>query len=320
MRVPRRTPYERPEALGELYSLLYPGEQHTIVDEEGYRRQRSQGLAVVQLWLNRSACPFAVESTGSLIHAQVLDENLLLQLPARNSLHSGPTWVVRSAYAMAVLRFVNSIADTFQTTLYAQSIFQISQRIGLPIWLVELRHAATHEEMPSLQVLRDACRAVSNAPRRKANMHAHTNRRTLPSMQSLFWLQQHFWQPTLAQRSLSRTSRAESSTMGESSLQGAKLQATQHEAATQLRKNLASYRRLAKEVVRDESLRGRSRTALTVAQNRVESCAKKVEIAFGHERDSVDQGEDWEQEEVTAAAFLVDVLLEPGGIIPLSKK
>jgi len=299
MRAPRRTPYEGPNSLGELYSLLYPGDNYINIDNDAYRQQRNQGLAIVHLWLNRSACPFAVESTGSLIHAQELDEQLLL-LSLLPSSHSGSEWVVRSAYAMAVLRFVNSVADTFQTSMYAQSIFQISQRIGLPIWLVELRHAATHEELPSLEVLRDACIA------------------------SLHWLQTHFWQPTLTRRTLSRTaaSLSGSTTPGESSHLVINLQNIQVEAASQLRQHLAGYRRLAKSVVRDESLRGRSKTALIVAQNKVESCAKKVESAFSQSRDSMDQEEDWdpEQDEMTAAAFLVDALLEAGGIIPLSKK
>jgi ribosomal biogenesis protein LAS1 len=158
MRAPRRTACEGPNSLAQLYHLLYPEDNYTNIDNDMYRHQRSQGLAIVHLWLNRSSCPFAVESTGSLIHAQELDDHLLLLSPSPTS---GSEWIVRSSYAMAVLRFVNSVADTFQTSMYAQSIFQISQRIGLPIWLVELRHAATHEDLPSLVVLRDACVAVS---------------------------------------------------------------------------------------------------------------------------------------------------------------
>jgi phage shock protein A len=100
------------------------------------------------------------------------------------------------------------------------------------------------------------------------------------------------------------------------------LQEVQQEAASQLRLHLASYRRLAKNIVRDESLRSRSKTALTVAQNKVENCAKKAEAALGQNRDIAEHEEEWEtgQEDSTAANFLVEVLLEAGGIIPLSKK
>lgn len=159
MRAPRRTPYERPDALAHLYSLLYPNDQCDICDHDEFRQCRNSGLSVVHLWLNRSACPHAVESTSSLIHAQQLDENLIILnlLPTSNETSE---WAVRCAYSTAVLRFVNSVVDTFQTSMYAKSIFQISQTIGLPAYLVELRHAATHEELPSLPVLRDACREV----------------------------------------------------------------------------------------------------------------------------------------------------------------
>jgi ribosomal biogenesis protein LAS1 len=47
--------------------------------------------------------------------------------------------------------------------MYAQSIAHIAARIGLPLWFVELRHAATHEELPSLSVLREAAAAVGGA-------------------------------------------------------------------------------------------------------------------------------------------------------------
>lgn len=166
MRAPRRTPYERPGAIDHLYSLLYPGDQCDTISDNTYRQSRSQGLSIVHLWLNRCACPHAVESTGSLIDAQVLDEQLLvLPLLPITSQGSGSRsgsseWAVRCAYSTAILRFVNSVVDTFQTAMFAKSIFQISQRIGLPAYLVEIRHAATHEELPSLTVLRDACREV----------------------------------------------------------------------------------------------------------------------------------------------------------------
>jgi ribosomal biogenesis protein LAS1 len=164
MRAPRRTPYERPDALDHLYSLLYPSDLCEIINDDGYRNSRREGLSIVHLWLNRSACPHAVESTGSLIGAQQLDEQILM-LSLLPSSSRGSEWAVRCAYSTAILRFVNSVVDTFQTAMFAKSIFQISQKIGLPAYLVELRHAATHEELPSLLVLRDACREVSRGRR-----------------------------------------------------------------------------------------------------------------------------------------------------------
>lgn len=99
----------------------------------------------------------------TLIEAQQLDEDT-------SHLHA---WSVRTSYAMAILRFVNALADEKQTGMYAQSIFGIAERIKLPVWFVELRHAATHEELPSLDVLRRA------------------------SVEALRWLLTRFWLPNL---------------------------------------------------------------------------------------------------------------------------
>jgi ribosomal biogenesis protein LAS1 len=56
---------------------------------------------------------------------------------------------------------VNGLVDPLQVGAYARSISSIAAQLGLPSWLVELRHAATHEDLPSLELLRDAAREVS---------------------------------------------------------------------------------------------------------------------------------------------------------------
>ena len=62
---------------------------------------------------------------------------------------------------MALVRMVNGLVDPLQLGVYARPISSIATQIGLPMWLVELRHSATHEELPSLEVLRTAAREVS---------------------------------------------------------------------------------------------------------------------------------------------------------------
>ena len=66
--------------------------------------------------------------------------------------------VLRQAYAMAVVRMVNGLVDPLQQSLYARPIAAIAAQIGLPEWLVEVRHWATHEDLPSLEVLREAAK------------------------------------------------------------------------------------------------------------------------------------------------------------------
>jgi len=55
---------------------------------------------------------------------------------------------------------VNGLVDPLQQGAYARPIAHIASQIGLPAWLVELRHAATHEDVPSLEVLREAAQEV----------------------------------------------------------------------------------------------------------------------------------------------------------------
>lgn len=111
-------------------------------------------------------------------------------------------------------------------------------------------------------------------------------------------------------------------TNGSSSLLAVDPLPLQKDAAAQLRSHLARYRKLAKRVIRDESLRGRYKTALSKVESKVEVCVKKYEADFHQTRGMGDPNEEWEEEEQidgTGAVLLVDALLEPGGLIPLSK-
>lgn len=58
------------------------------------------------------------------------------------------------------MRLVNGLVDPLQLGAYARSIASIASQLDLPAWLVELRHAATHGDLPSLEVLRDAAKEV----------------------------------------------------------------------------------------------------------------------------------------------------------------
>ncbi|VDB82955.1 unnamed protein product [Peniophora sp. CBMAI 1063] len=63
---------------------------------------------------------------------------------------------LRQSYSTAIIRLVNGLVDPLQVGVYARSIASIAAQLGLPGWLVELRHAATHEDLPSLELLRQA--------------------------------------------------------------------------------------------------------------------------------------------------------------------
>lgn len=86
-----------------------------------------------------------------------LQDDLVSQPPSSAPL-SG--YNLRQCYSTAIIRLVNGLVDPLQSGVYARSIASIAAQLGLPGWLVEVRHAATHEELPSLEVLREATHEV----------------------------------------------------------------------------------------------------------------------------------------------------------------
>jgi ribosomal biogenesis protein LAS1 len=50
--------------------------------------------------------------------------------------------------------------DTLQKGAFALPITQIAEKLGLPRVFVDLRHEATHTQLPSLSILRDAAAQV----------------------------------------------------------------------------------------------------------------------------------------------------------------
>lgn len=61
---------------------------------------------------------------------------------------------LRLLYSMIIVRGVNGLTDSSQQGYYASSVMELAHRIGIPKWLVEIRHDATHNSLPSLSILR----------------------------------------------------------------------------------------------------------------------------------------------------------------------
>lgn len=91
-----------------------------------------------------------MESTAGLL-VVIYEDALASQVPGL---------YLRQSYASALIRLVNGLVDPLQLGAYARSIASIASQLGLPLWLVELRHAATHEDLPSLELLREGARQV----------------------------------------------------------------------------------------------------------------------------------------------------------------
>ncbi|KAJ2878726.1 rRNA-processing protein las1 [Coemansia aciculifera] len=122
--------------------------------------ERKRGVAIIKAWRARGRVPVAIEATASLAEMCVADHE---------QRHGVTICQLQHMYAMALIRFVNSIVDLEQKGVYAQSVAMLAGRIGMPAWFVELRHAGTHEQLPSLATLRSAC------------------------AQALLWLRDYYW-------------------------------------------------------------------------------------------------------------------------------
>lgn len=67
---------------------------------------------------------------------------------------------LRLSYALCVVRAVNGLVDPQQQSYFAGSVLALAAKIGIPGWIVELRHDATHSDLPSLSVLRHAVQTI----------------------------------------------------------------------------------------------------------------------------------------------------------------
>ena len=100
------------------------------------------GVARVASWQLRGGVPHAVESSAALAAAAF-----------------GPG--DRLALSMLVVRCVNGLVDGGQTRQQAVSVAALAEQRGLPGWLVDVRHAATHNALPSARVLGSARAALA---------------------------------------------------------------------------------------------------------------------------------------------------------------
>ncbi|KAK2801492.1 hypothetical protein FQN50_007708 [Emmonsiellopsis sp. PD_5] len=133
------TPWKDPSELLSVRDQFYPP-----VVTEGSADMRAKACSLVWVWKLRGNLPHAVEATALLTDAILHDD------ARKNSIFS-----IRATYSAAFCRFVTGLVDS---KLYGrrQTMFQKAVELGLPASFVELRHEATHRELPSLIVLRNA--------------------------------------------------------------------------------------------------------------------------------------------------------------------
>ncbi|EAY12816.1 Las1-like family protein [Trichomonas vaginalis G3] len=128
----------------DVYNLLYSGNQASIL----------QGVAKVSAWSARLPIPTAVEVTASLQQNMYQDPNVL-------------------GLSLSIIRFINGVVEPFKQMHPSNSISSIGSSLGIPDYITQIRHSATHGKLPSFDF---ACFAAQEA---------------------LKWLQENYWLPQL---------------------------------------------------------------------------------------------------------------------------
>jgi len=184
--VPRKTPWSTYVEFQLVFDRLFSSNGDPSLQRDAITR--------IRVWLDRGNCPHPVETTANLVALVLRDSAPSTSAASSSSSSSSNTASslegdLRLAYAMAIVRcaplslrlysqaapeltseqlparrFVNSLVDPLQTAYFARSIASLAAQLGLPLWFVELRHQATHEDLPRLSVLRDAARQVRPRP------------------------------------------------------------------------------------------------------------------------------------------------------------
>lgn len=136
------------EAVGRsLLSVVDPNFIDTSAD---LKQQLSieEAFDAVSVWKARAksgeGLPHAVESTYHLAHVYW-----------RDAAKSISTTELRLSYSSAIVRTINGFADVLQQQRFvASSVSLLCSKLGIPAWIVDVRHEASHNALPSLGVLR----------------------------------------------------------------------------------------------------------------------------------------------------------------------
>ena len=128
-------------------------------------------LRRVALWRGRSdrgKLPHAIDVTAGLAGVLLLDaergrDASIVNCDARITTHAQSMrrnivslYQLRNSYSTLLLRSVNGLADTYrhQKKSALLSVSHCCSLAGLPLWIVDVRHDASHNDLPSLGVCR----------------------------------------------------------------------------------------------------------------------------------------------------------------------
>ncbi|CAM9111034.1 unnamed protein product [Scytosiphon promiscuus] len=145
--IPRMIPWRDWDEWYHVKALLFSPEPYL----------RSQGVQHVAVWQSRERIPHAVETTSQLVEVRLNDIGAAGGGPA---LHGATVPFRRSEeelrliYSAVVVRAVNGLTGHEQKTAHAAPVSSLAREIGLPSWIVDIRHEAAHKQLPGIVTLR----------------------------------------------------------------------------------------------------------------------------------------------------------------------
>ncbi|OIW02806.1 hypothetical protein TanjilG_29582 [Lupinus angustifolius] len=125
----------------------------------------SSALNRISAWRSRGSLPITIEITASIIEIRLKDPYFQMVDHASDS-----DEILSMLYCMAITRLVNGVIEKTRVKELV-SIAVAAEAIGIPRTLIDIRHEASHRELPSLKVVRTA------------------------SIKALDWLKSYYWEP-----------------------------------------------------------------------------------------------------------------------------
>jgi ribosomal biogenesis protein LAS1 len=291
MKLPRRVPWSSIVELDQVCSWVYADVDDLNSKQLAVNRvslsANANSLTIqcsfeLLAWKAITALPHALESTLTLLVVYISDYQ------SQNAFSS--RLFIRLSYASALIRLVNGLVDPLQFGAYARSIASIAMQLGLPLWLVELRHASTHEELPSLELLREGAKQVcglTEAPPSTADLN----------VQSMSWLLNNYWLPTINPTQIAP--------VPTQSLQP-------------ILPVLKVYKATMKDISRDVSMKAKRKATYHSVVKGIENWISEARVAGSVSAAELDMAQEVKEE--LALEKFCDALLEKGVLVPLSKK
>ncbi|KAK7276648.1 hypothetical protein RIF29_17792 [Crotalaria pallida] len=129
----------------------------------------SSALHRISAWRSRGCLPVSIQVTASIVEIHLKDPFFKLIDQTNNDAPLSDE-ILSMLYCMAILRLVNGVVEKTRKKELV-SIAVAADAIGIPRMLIDIRHEASHRELPSLKVARTA------------------------SIKALEWLKSYYWDP-----------------------------------------------------------------------------------------------------------------------------